>query len=144
MSNTHNIEKIELAPKSTTDVGPQPTAVDMKSTPTPIVNDSLGNVNTNQPLKDLGKDNSPVTEYGFEVEGDTLGIVDPNFKTVTDAIENAGGKFRKFYTGAPEPSIRKVRLTDWRKRVGTGRLPILYRRQGHLAVQRNISSRKSL
>lgn len=95
---THNIEKIELIPKSTTDVGPQPTAVDMKSTPTPIVNDSLGNVNTNQPLKDLGKDNSPVTEYGFEVEGDTLGIVNPNFKTVTDAIENAEGKFRKFYT----------------------------------------------
>lgn len=51
---THNIEKIELVPKSAADVGPQPTATDMKSALNQSINDSSNIVNPN--LKDLGAD----------------------------------------------------------------------------------------
>lgn len=49
---THNVEKIELIPKSAADVGPQPTAVDLESTLNQSVSNSQNNVN----LKDLGAD----------------------------------------------------------------------------------------
>ena len=47
---THNVEKIELIPKSAADVGPQPTAVDLEST----LNQSISNSPNNVKLKDLG------------------------------------------------------------------------------------------
>nr|DAG76600.1 MAG TPA: hypothetical protein [Caudoviricetes sp.] len=50
--NTHNVEKIELIPKSAADVGPQPTAVDLEST----LNQSVSNSQNNVKLKDLGAD----------------------------------------------------------------------------------------
>lgn len=49
---THNVEKIELIPKSAADVGPQPTAVDLEST----LNQSIPNFQNNVKLKDLGAD----------------------------------------------------------------------------------------
>lgn len=49
---THNVEKIELIPKSAADVGPQPTAVDLEST----LNQSVSNSQNNVKLKDLGAD----------------------------------------------------------------------------------------
>lgn len=49
---THNVEKIELIPKSAADVGPQPTAVDLEST----LNQSIQNFQDNVKLKDLGAD----------------------------------------------------------------------------------------
>ena len=49
---THNVEKIELIPKSAADVGPQPTAVDLEST----LNQSISNAQNNVKLKDLGAD----------------------------------------------------------------------------------------
>lgn len=49
---THNVEKIELIPKSAADVGPQPTAVDLEST----LNQSVSNSQNNVKLKDLGSD----------------------------------------------------------------------------------------
>ncbi len=49
---THNVEKIELIPKTAADVGPQPTAVDLEST----LNQSISNSQNNVKLKDLGAD----------------------------------------------------------------------------------------
>lgn len=49
---THNAKKIELIPKSSADVGPQPTAVDLEST----LNQSVSNPQNNVKLKDLGAD----------------------------------------------------------------------------------------
>lgn len=49
---THNVEKIELIPKTGADVGPQPTAADLKSTLKQSIPDSAENVK----LKDLGAD----------------------------------------------------------------------------------------
>lgn len=120
---THNVEKIELIPKSAADVGPQPTAVDLEST----LNQSISNSQNNVKLKDLGADIArpnqafkdaeiapPIKQAaeevkitpsgketkvgGFDVVGkQNLGIVNPDVKTVQDAMENASGKFDKFY-----------------------------------------------
>ena len=123
---THNAKKIELIPKSAADVGPQPTAVDLEST----LNQSVSNPQNNVKLKDLGADVArpnqafkdaeiapPIKQAaeevkitpsgketkvgGFDVVGkQNLGIVNPDVKTVQDAMENASGKFDKFYKAA--------------------------------------------
>lgn len=120
---THNAKKIELIPKSAADVGPQPTAVDLEST----LNQSISNSQNNVKLKDLGADVArpnqafkdaeiapPIKQAaeevkvtpsgketkvgGFDVVGkQNLGIVNPDIKTVQEAMENASGKFDKFY-----------------------------------------------
>lgn len=120
---THNVEKIELIPKSAADVGPQPTAVDLEST----LNQSVSNSQNNVKLKDLGADVArpnqafkdaeiapPIKQAaeevkitpsgketkvgGFDVVGkQNLGIVNPDVKTVQEAMEDASGKFDKFY-----------------------------------------------
>lgn len=120
---THNAKKIELIPKSAADVGPQPTAVDLEST----LNQSVSNSQNNVKLKDLGADVArpnqafkdaeiapPIKQAaeevkvtpsgketkvgGFDVVGkQNLGIVNPDIKTVQEAMENASGKFDKFY-----------------------------------------------
>lgn len=120
---THNAKKIELIPKSAADVGPQPTAVDLEST----LNQSVSNPQNNVKLKDLGADVArpnqafkdaeiapPIKQAaeevkvtpsgketkvgGFDVAGkQNLGIVNPDIKTVQEAMENASGKFDKFY-----------------------------------------------
>lgn len=120
---THNAKKIELIPKSSADVGPQPTAVDLEST----LNQSVSNPQNNVKLKDLGADVArpnqafkdaeiapPIKQAaeevkvtpsgketkvgGFDVAGkQNLGIVNPDIKTVQEAMENASGKFDKFY-----------------------------------------------
>lgn len=120
---THNAKKIELIPKSAADVGPQPTAVDLEST----LNQSVSNSQNNVKLKDLGADVArpnqafkdaeiapPIKQAaeevkvtpsgketkvgGFDVAGkQNLGIVNPDIKTVQEAMENASGKFDKFY-----------------------------------------------
>lgn len=120
---THNAKKIELIPKSAADVGPQPTAVDLEST----LNQSVSNPQNNVKLKDLGADVArpnqafkdaeiapPIKQAaeevkvtpsgketkvgGFDVAGkQNLGIVNPDVKTVQEAMENASGKFDKFY-----------------------------------------------
>ena len=121
--NTHNVEKIELIPKSAADVGPKPTAVDLEST----LNQSVSNSQNNVKLKDLGADVArpnqafkdaeiapPIKQAaeevkitpsgketkvgGFDVVGkQNLGIVNPDVKTVQEAMEDASGKFDKFY-----------------------------------------------
>lgn len=120
---THNAKKIELIPKSSADVGPQPTAVDLEST----LNQSVSNPQNNVKLKDLDADVArpnqafkdaeiapPIKQAaeevkvtpsgketkvgGFDVAGkQNLGIVNPDVKTVQEAMENASGKFDKFY-----------------------------------------------
>lgn len=79
--NTNEVNKIDLIPKSAADVGPEPTATDLKPSLNKIItsnSDTIKPEKANKTLKDLG-------------------AVNPDILFVGDKIENAKGLFDKFY-----------------------------------------------